>query len=248
MLVFLIPLKSRNVSASWDQACRLFTRTLASACNQTSPDYRVVAVCHELPDCDVSSPRVELIQADYAPPSPSSRFDMRGDMQRKHRIALNRALEYAPSHVMFLDADDLVSNRLAEFVGHHSQVNGWYFRSGYFHCQHQKYLHLERRRFDQWCGSSHIVRPGLLEFMFGGGDQLVFDHRTLTEALAQRGSPIRPLPFKGAIYSVSHGENLNDYESILWPTHPLWRPVRRVLFHRRITPRIRGEFGLTPAG
>ncbi len=172
---------------------------------------------------------------------------MRADKQHKHQVALRRAMEYSPSHVMFLDSDDLVSNRLAEFVAAHSSENGWYMPSGYFFCEQQPYLHLERRRFDQWCGSAHIVRPELLDFLPRWDDRLVFDHRQLARTMEERGTPLRPLPFKGAVYMVSHGENLNDYERLLWPSRSLVRPLRRVIFHRAITPRIRKEFGLYPA-
>jgi len=247
VLAFLVPLKSRQVSTSWERVCGLFQRTVASACAQTSPAFRVVVACHEIPGRVAAHPNLEFVQVDHTPPSPSSKQEMRIDKQQKHRAALSRALSYRPSHVMFLDSDDLVSNRLAAFVSSHEAESGWFFRSGYFYCERQKYLHLERSRFEQWCGSSHIVRPEYLDFMLGLDDRLVYDHRNLTEDLARHGTPIRPLPFRGAVYSVSHGENLNDYESLLWPAHPLWRPLRRVLFHRAITPRIRGEFGLTPA-
>jgi hypothetical protein len=75
-------------------------------------------------------------------------------------------------------------------------------------------------------------------------DRLIYDHRQLKHGLQQQGTPIRPLPFKGAVYTISHGDNFNDYERIFWPEHPFWRPLRRVIHHRAITPRVREEFGL----
>jgi hypothetical protein len=62
--------------------------------------------------------------------------------------------------------------------------------------------------------------------------------------MEERGTSLRPLPFKGAVYMVSHGENLNDYEGLLWPSRTLMQPLRRMIHHRAITPRIREEFGL----
>jgi len=248
MLIFLVPFKSARAAASWARACRLLARTVASACAQTCADFRVLVACHELPDGAFSSPMLEFIEVDHPPPSPSDPDELRMDKKRKLGIALRRAREYSPSHVMFLDADDLVSRRLAAFVAAHPAANGWYLRSGYFHCERQPRLHLERRRFDQWCGSSHIVRPELLGFLDRMDDRPFYFHTRLTRDLRRQGTPIRPLPFRGAIYSVAHGENFRDYERILWPDHPLLGPLRRIVFHRALTPDIRTEFGLQPAG
>ncbi|HLF30202.1 MAG TPA: hypothetical protein VI566_04150 [Xanthomonadales bacterium] len=247
MLIFIVPLKSVAVATSWERVSQLLSRTVASACAQISPAFRVVVACHELPEGDISHPQLEYIQVEHAPPLSSTLSEMRADMQRKRLIGLRRSLEYSPSHVMFLDSDDLVSNRLAEFVEAHSSENGWYMRTGYFYCEQQKFLHLERRRFHQWSGSAHIVRPEHLDFAIDPNDRLHFDHRQLAQALEQRGTPLRPLPFKGAVYSISHGDNLNDYEHILWPEHPILWPLRRIIHYRAITPRIRKEFGLYPA-
>ena len=244
MLVFIVPLKSAATATSWERVSRLFSRTVASACAQTAPEFRVVVACHERPDGDFSHPKLEFLQIEHPPPQPSNLLDMRVDKQRKHLAALTRALEFSPSHVMFLDSDDLVSNRLAEYVAHHADENGWYLRAGYFYCERQPRLHVERRKFSEWCGSAHIVRPEHLDFMVGADQRLVFDHRQLMERMKQNGTLIRPLPFKGAVYTISHGENFNDYERILWPSHPVWHPLRRIIHHRAITPRIRAEFGL----
>lgn len=244
MLIFIVPLKSARVADSWERVSQLLARTVASACAQTSPEFRVVVACHEIPAGGFSHPRLEFVQVNYPPPSPSDRSDMRADMQCKHLVAFRRAREYSPSHVMFLDSDDLVSNRLAEFVARHSSENGWYMRSGYFFCERQLRLYVERRRFDEWCGSAHIVRPEHLDFIAHAGDRLVFDHRQLTGDLERHGTSIRPLPFKGAVYTISHGENFNDYERTLWPEAPVRRALRRIVHHRAITPRIRQEFGL----
>lgn len=244
MLIFLIPLKSAKVAVSWDRVSQLLSRTIESACAQTSPDFRVVVACHELPEGDFANPALEFIQVEYPAPSPLDPSAKRIDKRQKLQIALARALEYSPSHVMLLDSDDLVSNRLAEFVAAHSDENGWYLRSGYFSCEQQPYLHLERRRFDQWCGSSHIVRPEHLGFILRTDNRRFYYHGKLTRDLQKQGMPIRPLPFKGAVYRISHGENFHHYEDILWPEHFVWRALRRVLFHREITPDIRREFGL----
>ncbi len=127
---------------------------------------------------------------------------MRADKQHKHQVALRRAMVYSPSHVMFLDSDDLVSNRLAEFVAAHSSENGWYMPSGYFFCEQQPYLHLEAPA-DFIGGSAHIVRPELLDFLPRWDDRLVFDHRQLARTMEERGTPLRPLPFRRCVHGLT---------------------------------------------
>lgn len=248
MLTFIVPLKSAQSEDSWEHVSRLFKRTIASACAQTSSEFRVVVVCHDIPDGNWTNPRLEIISVDHLDqPKPIQR-EMRKDVQRKRLIGLNRALELSPTHIMFLNSDDCVSKRLAEFVAHNPDSNGWYFRSGYFYSERQERLHLERWRYSQWCGSGHIVRPEHLDYLQQASGGFHILHTELTRELRQHGNPLQPLPFHGGVYCVSHGENFHDYEPILWPSHPLWRSVRRLVCHRALTPGIRDEFGLYPVG
>lgn len=244
MLVFMIPLKSARSAASWQRVSELFAGTIASVCAQTSGDYRAVVACHELPEGYFSHPKVEFIQIGHPPPPLSDRKARRVDKKRKLYAAFQRARHYSPNHVMFLDSDDLVSKRVAEYVAGRPAENGWYLRSGYIHCGNQERVHFERRRFHQWCGSSHIVRPELLEFRLRPGEALHYMHRFLVRDLKERNIRLSVLPFPGAMYRVSHGDNFHDHERLLWPENPCLGAVRRLLFQRAITPGIREEFGL----
>jgi hypothetical protein len=49
MLAFVVPLKSRRVSKSWEYVSRLCERAVRSLCAQTSPNFKVVVVHHESP-------------------------------------------------------------------------------------------------------------------------------------------------------------------------------------------------------
>ena len=247
MLIFIIPLKSARVSASWEHVSRLVTRTISSVCAQTSPRFHALVVCHEVPEGEWADPRLEFIPVDYSPPPSPEPAVMRDDRWRKYYIGLERALDYSPSHVMFVDGDDCVSNRLAGFVADRSAAPGWYIRSGYFYSERQTRVYLTRRRFNQWCGSSYIIRPEHIRFLVRADNRLKIPHRLLVRQLRQRGTSLRPLPFRGAVYCVSHGENFRDYEPILWPSHPLLRLARRLIGHRSPTPRIGVEYGLYPA-
>ena len=245
MLAFVVPLKSAAVSKSWDQVTRLVRRTVRSACAQTSPEFRVIVVCHEQPEIGFQDQRLEFLRVGFPPPGQ----DMEGRVRDKNRKALaglRHALACQPTHVMLLDADDCVSNRLAEHVARHPASNGWYIAKGYFYREGMQTVHIERRRFQGWCGSSYLVRPELLDLPVPPAEDWCFHHSKVARQMRKRGTPLEPLPFPGAVYLISHGENMFDYASILWPRNPVKRWLRRVLYYRPLSPAMRAEFSLNP--
>ena len=247
MLVFVVPLKSARVAGSWDRVTRLVERTIRSALAQTVPDVRVIVACHEIPEVAVDDPRVEFLPVDFPPPADATNLvTRRYDKWQKTLRALRRVRTVGASHVMILDADDCVSNRLAGHVARFPSANGWCFRRGYFHREGMRTVHKERFRFHKWCNSSHIVRTDLLDVPAGPDERWRLLHTTLAEDMRARGTPLVPLPFPGAVYNVSHGDNYTDYSPILWPGNPFHRWLRALVFSRRLTPAIRAEFGLYP--
>jgi hypothetical protein len=245
MLAFVVPLKSAAVSKSWNQVTRLVERTLRSACAQTSPEFRVIVVCHEEPEIGFEDQRLEFLRVGFPPPGQDLDGRIR-DKNRKVLAGLRRALTCQPTHVMLLDADDCVSNRLAAYVAQHPAANGWYIAKGCFWREGLDTVHVERRRFHKWCGSSHILRPEFLELPAPPADDWHFRHSQVVHQMRARGTPLEPLPFPGAVYLISHGENMFDYASILWPRNPVKRWLRRVLYYRPLSPAMRAEFGLNP--
>jgi hypothetical protein len=244
VLVFVIPLKSAQAAASWDVTTRLAARTIRSACAQTSPDFRVVVVCHEIPEIGVEDPRLEFLPVTFPPPAAEERH---GDKARKLHRGLLHAAETGPCHAMILDADDCVSRRLAGHVTRHPASNGWYISKGYFYSEGMDTVRVERRRFHQWCGSSHIVRPEQLDLPGEVDHSWRLRHGPIASRMRRRGTPLEPLPFPGAVYCMSHGENFFHYDPILWSRNPLRRRFRAFLNPSvPLGDEIRDEFGLYP--
>jgi hypothetical protein len=204
LLAFVVPLKSAAVSNSWGQVTRLVERTVRSACAQACPEFRVIVVCHEVPEIGFEDQRLEFLAVGYPPPGPD-KAERRRDRGRKMLAGLWRALSYHPTHVMVLDADDCVSNRLAGYVAEHPDANGWYIAEGYFYREGMDTVHVERRRFHKWCGSSHILRPEFLELPAPSTEEWYLVHGDLVPRMRKRGTPLEPLPFPGAVYLISHG-------------------------------------------
>ena len=156
MLLFVIPLRSPKVSKSWELVCKLLERTLKSECNQTSPDFRVIVVCHEKPQIEFNHPNVTYLEVDF--PVPAQDYKSKSlDKGRKILWGLFHGRQFNPSHTMIVDADDCVSKNIAELVNQNPQSNGWFVNQGYVYQTGSKFIYLRRKAFNKLCGTSNIV-------------------------------------------------------------------------------------------
>ena len=112
MIYFGITLRSKAVSKNWAHVVADFTRTLDSVYQQTDPDFRVIVACHDLPKLEREyDSRVEFLQTDV--PTPTTPFEMMQDKGYKLSMIGKRIREYGGGYTMIVDADDLISNRVA---------------------------------------------------------------------------------------------------------------------------------------
>jgi hypothetical protein len=249
MIVFIIPLKSPKASKSWELTCAFFERTLRSICGQTCSDFHVVVVCNEKPIINFHTPFVEYIEVDL--PVPSAEWLMREkDKAQKLAIGLERSKHLSPSHVMVVDADDLISNKIAEFVKRNSEQTGWHFNKGYIHEYTNNYLYYLRKEFGEYCGSSVIIKPDLFHYLFidfGNKDSVetnFYDHTC--KCLPAHKIVLNNIPFCGAIYSRTNGDNIfavDAFYTKLVPKFDFFANVKHLTRFRLITSKTRKEFG-----
>ena len=266
MLVFIIPLKSAQLSNSWDYVSRLFERTLSSVCAQTSSDFAVVVVCHELPEIQFSHSSVKYIQGDFPCPSPDSAgfMEKESDKNMKLSLGIEVSKEFSPSHIMFVDADDCVSNKLAAFVKTSLRVSNWLVDKGYEYDSNSKSYYEWKNNFHQKCGTCHILSAETaydynLKVLEDEVDHRSFAHQHLQRKLSKLGHHMSPLPFPGAVYITRHGENSwipSDREYFRrqiehgnmgywdWPAFALKKVVKRIL-SKPLNNAILTEFSLT---
>jgi hypothetical protein len=256
MLTFIIPV--RHLSVEDDSRLDLMMQTFRSIAAQQSPDWKAIVVANrgaELPDLP---PKFDVVAVDFPyRPLPSPEVDLEAMYNairddKGARVRAGVAAAGPDGHIMVADYDDLVSRRLAGFVAQHHVDPGWYIRRGYKYdgstwlqtCPH----------FDMHCGTSLIVRadllqpptdadelPGFIRFSIGS-------HKFLRGQLAENGTPLRPLPFEGALYRVGHAQSsvgtrsfrrqLTLRSTITSPRRT-FRVFRRL---RRLTPRLKDEF------
>jgi hypothetical protein len=259
MLVFIIPLKSSQVSGSWELVCKLFERTLRSVCSQTSSKFKVIVVCHEQPSIVFNHSHVTYVTVDF--PIPSQDYASKEkDKMGKMLIGLIHAQAFNPSHVMFIDADDCVSKYLAEFVNHHPNHNGWFIGKGYEYREDTQLLKIRNKNFHLRTNTSHIIKYDLLEpdLKIGFDDvkreNCVLYHVDTTKILKARGAPLSLLPFRGVIYITDNGENMwwNQASIAAWAKNVGFKQLLRLqagklyqlFITRPLTNMIRDEFGI----
>lgn len=256
MLTFVIPLKSRKASKSWDYVSKLFERCVKSVCNQTSSNFKAIVVCHDKPHLEFTHPSLTYIQVDL--PEPDSSFGAKTlDRDKKVVIGLTLAQKFQPSHVMVVDADDCVSKRLTEFVEQNSQCNGWFIDKGYQYQDGSKSIRLIKN-FYRVCASCNIIKLDLQALpestKFDSPYEYIVSHEQLRGSLEEKGTPLAPLPFVGAVYiSAAIKENLTyqrdfydrlrnqEFKQIL---SPMKKAVLNAFASQRLDTSIQEEFSL----
>lgn len=165
-VAFLIPFASRRTKSKWDIACAHLRQTLKSVHNSTSESYCVVVAGHEAPDFNIeTNARVCFLSVDHDIPHHEDAV-VRGRLDKLAKIGA--AWNYArsrwdPHYLMKLDADDLISSRLVQWLENFGREpgyliqHGWVWRSGARHLlQSTEYL-------DRVCASCMIIRSDIAD-------------------------------------------------------------------------------------
>ena len=219
MLVFIMPVKSKEITNSWEILSKLVERCVKSACNQTSPNFRVVVVCNERPNIQFQQPHVYYVEVDFPVPVYQETEEERlkgydyalfskeialknADKARKILTGIDFSQLFQPSHIMVVDSDDCVSKNLAEYVDKYQDGDGWAFRKGYIYRENSKIIYMNTKNFNQTTGTSVIIKYALHKLLFKNPDFYAHSFDLLP------GANIQPLPFVGAVYTIENGENI----------------------------------------
>jgi len=119
MLTFIISMRARALSQDWGYHTWLLERTLDSILAQTNPEFDVVVVCHDIPEIpQAKHAAVHMLKVDFPLPRREN-SDMTVDKVLKISRGVEWAIARGSDYVMYVDADDLVSRHLSEFVATH---------------------------------------------------------------------------------------------------------------------------------
>ncbi len=221
MIYFVIPLMSKKAAKDWEMVSTLFNRTLWSCYNQTDPDFKILVACHEIPKLTkVYDDRVEFIQvSEKEAPIPATQEEKMVDKGYKTHTLAMRLRELGGGYAMMVDADDLISCHMAEFINQHPDENGYYVKTGYVYFAGDDYMKI-LPKFSS--GSACIVNysvddlpdcyPDIMTANCDANKWIIRKrHGGVVPACAALGRPLKPLPFKGAVYVLGTGENHSLY-------------------------------------
>jgi|688.fasta_scaffold30013_5 hypothetical protein len=248
MITFIIPLQSKSASKNWELVCSLFKRTLNSVLSQTCDNYKVIIVCEDLPDNLPEHKNLIVIKNKFQEGDLSVSRNRMQNKWDKVRFGLQHVQCFLPCYVMIVDADDLVSNRIAEFCNNNSNKNGWYLNNGWLHDEGSNQLYLRRRDFNMMCGTSSIVylHHDDLTSTNSHDEQsciiLKCGHTTIKQGMIKRGTPLSQLPFIGSVYILGTGENDSGFSLKSWDSIKV--RIKKLLSYRYLSKKIRNEFSL----
>jgi hypothetical protein len=264
-VTFIIPVRHPENAKDWSRLKHNLAQTMRSICAQDSGNWDAVVVANRGADLPPMPERFRLEQVDLPPNrqylqgnAPQEDFfeAVRADKGRRILAGLQSVAERAElGHVMVVDDDDLISNRLVSFVEAHPADNGWFFRHGYVWSDGGSFVY-RFADFSRLCGTSHMIRGDLWRVPERSApldedyvQKALGSHIYLHDQLDAEGTPLQALPFVGAIYRTgyagAHSRSRAVLKTYFLRAFLLKRPfelVRRLSRLKFITRAMRSEF------
>lgn len=273
MLGFVVAFKGRLNSKNWERDGLLLRRTLESLLNQRDRDFQIFVSYTDLPDNPLQHDKVNWIKFPYKFLEIDEITDkevfltrytlgsyLAGfyDQGKKSLYASKFAKEAGCNYIMSVDYDDLISNRLAEYVNNSDQTTnfGWYMNSGFMYTEGSNRLLKVSEHINYRCGSANIIRKDYVpspDFSSTNYQDFKFfpTHNFIPQWLKiDYNITIRPLPFPGLIYLI-HSSNFYNPASTFKSRglkDGIKNALKKILYSRRITRSIREEFNLYSIG
>lgn len=241
MVIFAIPLRSEESANNWDVVLSHFHRTVRSVFNQTDPDFRCIVACNKKPEMDREyDERLEFLELSYMP-VPTCWLEMARDRLWKLLMITVRAraiLEQQENpengiYVMPVDADDLVSRRIAEYCKRYPNEHGLVSNYGYIWQSGKRYFRTYKD-MHTYCGSCEIMKlyredmpaecPAAPELCHDRDTAawlnerypIRFDHGIIVDHHASIGRPFKRIPFSTTVYSLGTGDNMSAIHQALY--------------------------------
>ena len=206
MLTFIIPLKSRQVSKDWSLVSSYVNRTIKSILSQSNDSYRVILVCNERPENYSDREKVVLIEESF--PIPEKGKAMKDKWDKVIR-GLIECKKLGTDYVMIVDADDILSNKLVEFVMADSTESGWLIDKGYGYDEGSRFL-LPIDDFNKLCGTSSIVKVDEEQLPSSMNESCFINengHSEIDTYFEKVNRPLKKVPFRAVIYLTGTIEN-----------------------------------------
>lgn len=264
MIGFVMPIKPKLVSKDWDYDTKLFERSIKSICAQTDQNFKVVIVYNDLPKINFIHPNIfyvhypfQTVLADeiedldfYVPKYYAKQYaEKMMDKSKKIFYGCKTAFEKGCSYIMSIDSDDLISNKIAEYVNSRidSKVAGWRILKGFIY-QEDSLMLIKKYDIQNMNGSTHIIRKDLITIP-DFSTNLFFNYN-LFEAHAYTYGRIKDfhnellgdIDFFGVVYIV-HKNNYSNIGNIM-KSRPIRNFLKKIIKGRYLNEKIRKEYNL----
>ncbi len=265
MLGFVVPFKSKLKSQNWEKDIHLLNHTLHSLNNQVIRDFRIYVVFTDSPALDYIDKNIFFLKYPYPFLKVTEIDDYENflckhysdkigefmfDQGKKILWGCQQAANDGCNFVMSVDADDLVSNKIAGFVSEnlHEQY-GWFVNRGYIMKEKSSILIKVKNNMNYLNGSTHIININILpkvNFESKRLEDFTFfsSHGYLRDRIKNAfDETIKPLPFYAIIYLI-HNSNWSNYKKTL--QKQLIKTFFKYLLRGKwLTNSIKKEFGIT---
>ena len=266
LVTFIIPVRHQENSRDWNALKANLAQTVASIAAQTDKRWRAIVVANHGADLPTLPEGFEVVRVDFPPNRlheqngvDIERFWDAVRLDKGRRILAGMLHARDTQFFMISDDDDCVSHRIVEYVAGHQDSNGWRIDKGYVWGDGGRVI-ITHDDFSNFCGTSLIIRKDLYQLPsdFSGATEsyikdMLGSHVRIAKLLAERGTPLSSLPFRGAIYRVghagSHSKSRNILRMYIFNRENLIRPRRLIANLLRIrwrTPAIDHAYFATP--
>jgi glycosyltransferase involved in cell wall biosynthesis len=260
-LTFVIPVRHQANARDWNKLKSNLAATVKSIAAQQSSDWKAIIVANRGADLPALPIGVEVKWVDFEP----NPLHEQGGVDKetfyeavrldKGRRILAGMLHAGPmQHVMVVDDDDFISNKLAALAAAQPQANGWFIREGYVWGDGSNYVY-RFVDFSKLCGTCYLIRADLYELPASFEEasdeyvkRMLGSHIFIRDFLEKSGKPLAPVPFVGAVYRVGHVGSHSKSTSVFKQYFPRWlvkRPLELLRRLRRlsfISPSMRSEY------
>ncbi|MBU6149162.1 MAG: hypothetical protein KGQ54_03095 [Verrucomicrobia bacterium] len=246
---FLVPLMSKGASRNWGLTCKMLSITLNSLNQITNSEIQITLIGHDFPKGLVLGANCRWLQAQFNPPAGQSFPEKMQDKGKKIELGVvNSFKENKADCIMFVDADDLISNKIFEKIrlNNHDAVC---LEVGYeWNLKSNKILKLNN--FHKRCGSSWLFR--LKKDLFPvwldqNKSKRLCDqaHQDRLSSLLRNKNSVHICKKPVVTYIVGHGSNsLVENTTKINIKENIKNLIKAVLFSQRISSKLIEEFSL----
>ena len=247
-IAVIVPLMAPEIAKDWSYVQFCLNRTLASVLASSGVDFRIYVICQSRPEQMMQDARIEFLQAENPLPNPEDKDEKRNDKGLKIMMGVRKAAEYKPDYIMRIDADDLLSRHLFEYVAQTPGYDAFFVNRGY-EWQEGSSIISTRRHFHQYCGTCFISRYGadLYPYWIGyatSGERICDQsHTAIEQVLREKKYKLHYINQPMVVYITGGNDqlrnrNLSIRRRVINVVCGLWRKSR-------ISQKLRDEFSLT---